>query len=133
MADIAGFGFYIGDLVHFVGLVGKLDLPFLVVDSDILDIPLPSDVHRNLVDVVAGVEHHRVVGAELDGVGQPVGPLDDFVHEFFLLVIDVEVSPGRNRQQQRQAHGQDELGDQSMMKIFDDINHTKAGLTRNPN
>jgi hypothetical protein len=77
------------------------------------------DVVDDLVDVVAGVEHHRVMGTELDSVGQPVGRLDDLIHELFFLVIDIEVSPGRNRQQQRQSYGQDELGDQSMMKIFD--------------
>ena len=63
MADIAGFGLDIGDLVDFLLLVGEFDLSGFVVDANGFDFFLAGDVHNDLVDIVPGIAHHGIVGA----------------------------------------------------------------------
>jgi len=70
VADVAGLGFDVGDLLDFLGVVGKLDGPLFVVDADVLDLFQPGDVGDDLVDVVPGVQHHGVMRAELDGIAE---------------------------------------------------------------
>ena len=114
VAHIAGLGFDIGDLVHFARAVGVFDLPGLVVYADVLDLLLLADIGDDLGDIVPGVEHHGVLRAQPDGIGQPVGRGHDVLHLFCLLIVDIEIRPDKHRRQQYQAAGNDKFGYQAM-------------------
>ena len=128
MTDVADLGLEVGAQVQFRGAIGKLDFPLLVVNADVFYFFLPGDVLDDLVDVVAGVEHHGIVGAQQDGVAQAVGAPDDVLHGTLLLVLDVEVGPRRNGHQQGQAHGQDQLGQEPGGYFFQKSNHSDPSL-----
>ena len=93
MADIAGFRFDIGDLVDFFQLVRKFDLARFVVDADGFDVFLAGDVEDDLVDIVPGVGHHGVVGAQFDGVAEPYGFIQNLVGELVVFIADIEKGP----------------------------------------
>ena len=126
VADVAGLRTDVGDLLDLLGPVGKLDGALFVVDADVLDVVQPRDVGDDLVDVVAGVQHHRVVRAQTDGVAEPLGLRDDLVLEAGFLVGDAEIRPGGNGQQQRGADTQDQLGHHAAADSGDKLAHDAA-------
>ena len=89
--------------------------PLLVVDADVNDIVLFGDVGDDLLDVVPGVEHHGIVGAQADGVAQPLGAGGDVVHHLFLHVSEVEESPHGQGQKQQQPDADQKLEQQALV------------------
>ena len=63
MADETGLGVDVGCMVDFRKLIGEFDLAAFVINPDILDVLLPGDVLNDLIDVVAGIVHHGIMGA----------------------------------------------------------------------
>ena len=109
MTNVTGLGLDVGLRVHFIRTVAKLDLSLFVVYADGFDLFLASNVADNLVDVIPGIEHHRVVGAQFDGVGQPVGGRRDVFHQLNTLVAHAVIGPDRQGHQQRQTDGYNEF------------------------
>ena len=121
MTYIAGFIFNIGAGVHFGRAVGKFDLAVFIVKPDRFDGLLPTDVGDYLIDIIAGVQHHGIMGAEFDGRGQAVRPRHHMLHELFFLVCEVEIGPGGKGYEQCQSDCNDELERQAASKICETI------------
>ena len=103
MADVAGLVLDVGDRVNLGVLIGEFDLTLFVVDADVDDVVLLGDVVDDLLDVISGVEHHGIMGAQSDGVAQPLSAGGDVAHHLLLHVTIVEESPHRQGQEQHQA------------------------------
>ncbi len=84
----------IAGLVDFGRMVGKFYFSLFIVDTNALNSFLPADIHYDLVDIIAGIVHHGVVGAQLNGGAQPFGLGHNVFAQSFLLIPDAEVSPG---------------------------------------
>ncbi len=123
VADVAGFGFDVGDLLQFFQVIGKLDGPLFIVDANVADLLQPGDVVDDLVDVVPGVEHHGVVGAELDGVAEPLRLRHELLLQIVLLIGDAEVGPGGDREHQDDAGDQDQFGGKAFSNPANESNH----------
>jgi hypothetical protein len=121
VANIAGFIFYIGGCINFGRAVGKFYLAFFIIEPYRFDGLLPADVRYNLIDIIAGVQHHGIMGAEFDGRGQAVRPGHHMLHKLFFLVSDVEIGPGGKGYEQCQSDRKDELGGQAASKIYETI------------
>jgi hypothetical protein len=113
VADVARFRFYAGPFIDLSREAGEFDLPLLVINPDILDALLLADVLCYLVDVVSGIEHHRVMGAQLDGVAEPVARFNDVLESICLLIVYVEVCPGENANKKNQPYQSNKLGDKT--------------------
>ena len=94
MTDVAGLGLNIAGLVDFGRMVGKFYFTLFIVDSNALNSFLFADIHYDLVDIIAGIVHHGVVGAQLNRVAQPFGFSHDVFAQPFFLVPDTEIGPG---------------------------------------
>ncbi|VTR66567.1 hypothetical protein DESC_480277 [Desulfosarcina cetonica] len=123
VADMAGLGLDVGGLVDLLGVVGVFDFAGFVVNADVLDFRLAADVVDDLVDLVAGVEHHGVVGAQADRGGEAIRAGHDALHHFLLLIADIEKGPGGDGDEQNGAHGQDQLGGQAVAQVLDYMDH----------
>ena len=64
MADIAGFRLDVGRGVDLRGGIGEFDLALLVIDSEIFDAFLFADIGDDLGDIIAGIEHHGIMGSQ---------------------------------------------------------------------
>ena len=95
VTDITGFRFDIGGVVNLGRGVGKFDLTVFVINPYILDFLKLADVLNNLIDVVPGINHHGIMGAQPDCARQPVGAGDNISHGLLFLIIYIEVSPDR--------------------------------------
>ena len=69
MANIACFRLYVGRGVDFRGGVGEFNLALFVIDSDIFDAFLFANIGDDLRDVIAGIEHHGIMGSQTYRVG----------------------------------------------------------------
>ncbi|MDX2478761.1 MAG: hypothetical protein QNK24_00325 [Desulfuromusa sp.] len=76
---------------------------------------LLGNVVDDLLDVVPGVEHHGIVGAQADGIAQPLGAGGDVVHHLFLHVSKIEKSPHSERQKQQQTDADQKLEQQAFV------------------
>ncbi len=103
MANVAGVGLDVGNLIDLLGNVGKFYLPIFVVNDNIFNAFLPSNVLDDFIDILPGIEHHGVVGAQFDGVSQPVDFHYQVINDALPLIFDVEVSPGGNTDEQYQT------------------------------
>ena len=90
VANIAGLGLDIGLAIQLLGVVGIFDLSQFVIDADIFDIVLAGDIMDDLLDIVPGIGHHGIVGAQPDGVAQAVHIVAQIFGEFVLHILDVE-------------------------------------------
>ena len=123
MADIAGFCLDVGRGVDFRGRVGEFDLALFVIDSDIFDAFLIADIGDDLRDVIAGIEHHGIMGSQTDRVGQTIRIGDDVVHDSVFLFVDIKIGPGGHGQQQGHADTQNEFGNQAATRMTEQILH----------
>jgi hypothetical protein len=94
VADVAGLRFNITGLVDFGRMVGKFYFTLFIVDSNALNSLLIADIHYDLVDIIAGIVHHGVLGTQLNGVAQPFGFSHNVFAQSFFLIPDAEVGPG---------------------------------------
>jgi hypothetical protein len=133
VADITGFGLDVGDLVDFPGLAGKFYLTGFVVDADIFDLFLLAYVFYDLIDIVPGIEHHGIMSAKSDGIGQSPRPFYDLFHDLFLLVIDIEIGPGRQAEQQNGSDGQNQLRYKTEANVLDISQHAFTVFERGIN
>jgi hypothetical protein len=78
-----------------------------------------ADIHDDLIDIVPGIEHHGILGAQFDGVAEPFGFDDDFPAQAFFLVSDVKIGPGGYGQQQNDADADYQLGPQAEPYVSD--------------
>ena len=105
MADTTGFRVNGGAAANFGSPVGKSHQAILIVDPDKFDFLLSADVADNAVDILTGIEHHGVVGAQFDGAAQAFGKHRHVIDHTLLLVTNAEKGPGGDTDQQRDAHG----------------------------
>jgi len=131
MADVAGFGFNVGGHVDFVRMIGIFDFTGFVVNANVFDFRKPADIGDDLVDVVPGIEHHGIVGAQAYGGRQPVGCIDDVLHELFFLIIDVEIGPRRDREQKDEPYCEDQLRYESSSDFAKNVQHNFSVLSTN--
>jgi len=115
VADVAGLVLDVGDRVNLVVMIGDFDLPLLVVDADIDDVVLLGNVVDDLFDVVPGVEHHGIMGAQADGVAQPLSACGDVAHHLLLHVSKIEESPHREGQKQQHADAGQKFEQQALV------------------
>ena len=94
MTDDAGLRLDIAGLVDFGRMVGKFYFTLFIVDSKALNSFLIADIHYDLVDIIAGIVHHGVVGTQLNGIAQPFGFSHNVFAKSFFLILDTEVCPG---------------------------------------
>jgi hypothetical protein len=80
-------------------------LAFFIIDANRFDLFLSANVVNDLIDIIPGIQHHGVMGAESYGIGQSVGSGHNISHELFFLIIDIKISPGGNGNKQGQANG----------------------------
>lgn len=109
MTDDASFCTDIGGPPDLFAITGELYFSSLVEDPNVADLGLASDILGDLIDVVSRIEHHGVVGAQPDGIAQPVGLVDGVTTGRSLVVLDVHVGPDRDAAKQDQANPEDEL------------------------
>jgi hypothetical protein len=124
MAYMAGFILDVGGLPLLGRGIREFYLALLIINSDVLDVFLPSDVIDNLIDVMAGIKHHRIMGAEPDGICQFVGSSHDVFHQFLPIVFDVEVGPCRYAAKQNTSCDYDELGPELVAEANVRLCHT---------
>jgi hypothetical protein len=53
------------------------------------------------------------MGTELNRAGQRIGTGNHAIHQLFLLIFDIEVSPDGNTQKQAQADKDEQFGNQA--------------------
>ena len=94
MADITCLCLDVCGFVDFLKAVGEFYLPLLVIDADVLDLFLFADIFCDLVDVIPGIKHHGIVGAQFDGIPQSVGLGYDIVKGPFFVGANAEIGPG---------------------------------------
>jgi hypothetical protein len=123
MANDARFSADAGGFPHLLADTGKLDLPGLVEDPDIADLGLSPDIVGDLVDVVSRVEHHGIVGAQPDGIAQPVGLVDGVTAGCPLVIFNVHVGPNRDAAKQDQTNPEDQLEGQTLANVRDLLKH----------
>jgi hypothetical protein len=103
MTNVTRLGLNVGGLIDFEKLIGEFYLAFLIINADIFNLFLPADVHDDLVDIISGIEHHGVVGAQFDRIAQALGFRHTFFPKPFFLIFYTEIGPGGYREKQDDA------------------------------
>ena len=93
MTDVAGLGLNIAGLVDFKRMVGKFYFTLFIVNSNALNSLLIADIPYDLVDIIAGIVHHGVLGTQLNGIAQPFGFSHNVFAQSSFLISDTEVCP----------------------------------------
>ena len=93
VTNIASLRSNVAGLVDFGRMVGKFYFTLFIVDSNALNSLLLADIPYDLVDIVAGIVHHGVMGAQLNRVAQTFGFSHDVLAQSLLLIPDAEVGP----------------------------------------
>lgn len=97
MTNMAGFRLNIGDLTELFGPVREGNLTELIVDPDILNLFLATDILYDLGEIVSGIQHHGIMGAHLDGIPQPIRFRQYAIDGPVPLDVDVEIGPNKDR------------------------------------
>jgi hypothetical protein len=98
--------------------IGVFQLTPLVINANMIDFLLPADVLDHSANIIPGIEHHGVMGAEFDGIAQPVGIRHHMRKNLFFLIFNINVGPNRNRKQQGDADDDNQLVAKAVTQAF---------------
>lgn len=118
MANITGFCLYPGSKTDFGWDIGEFNLTALIIDTDMLKTFQLSNIGNNLIDVIPGIKHHRIMGTKLYRLAQLIAIFNDSIHDLVFIVVNINRCPGRNNQQQDDAYGENDFENQAVAQIF---------------
>ena len=69
---------------------------------------LPGYAINSLIYVISGIQHHGIVGAQLNGMTQSVHACDKIFQGLLLLVFNMKIGPGAEANQKDKPNPKDQ-------------------------